>query len=125
MENGTNISAIHDIGRTIASSVDERLYQTNNINNSIPRKAEPIMEWNSKKKPIMAVLFEETMNRLEKNISDMSSNNQPIVVNNNSSVVNSGGGGGNYPAYNSPRFTAAESDTINQMQAEYRKGAVV
>ena len=123
--NNTNISAIHDIGKTIANTVDERLYSAQ-TNNMVPRKAEPIMEYDSKKKPIRVALLEvhDTMNRLNSTIADMSANNQPTVVN-NSTVVSAGGGGGGYPAYNSPRFTTAESDTINQMQAEYRKGAVV
>ena len=123
--NNTNISAIHEIGNTIASAAGDGLYSAQS-NNMVPRKAEPIMEYDSKKKPIRVALLEvhDTMNRLNSTIADMSANNQPTVVN-NSTVVSSGGGGGGYPAYNSPRFTTAESDTINQMQAEYRKGAVV
>jgi len=126
-ENSSTMTAIHDIGRTIASSVDERLYQTKENTTNIPRTAEPIMQWNSKNKPITASLFEETFTRIiQKAISESNTQNKPTVVNNNSTVIGGGdGGGGQFPPYNTPRFSPIESETISRMTGEYTKGAVV
>jgi len=124
--NPSIVSDIQQISRSIANSAESGLYQTNNTQ-SIPRAAEPIPEWSSQRKPIMASLFEETFNRLERT---MSTNNQsgPITVNNNPTMVsNSGGGGGGDFAsiQNSPRFSRVESDVISQMTAENRGRLVV
>jgi hypothetical protein len=123
--NPSIVSDIQQISRTISNSAESGLYQTSNTQN-VPRIAEPIMEWSSSKKPIMAALFEETFNRLETTMKE--NKNTPIVVNNSPTTISGGGGGGSgdfASVQNSPRYTRVESDTIALLTATYSRGAVV
>jgi hypothetical protein len=62
-------------------------------------------------------LSEETKRNRMSDMERTSSEPSNIVMNNNiTSTQSGGGGGGGFPAYNSPRYSPGESETIAHMR---------